>query len=99
MAKKIDYVYEVVRMMQALVSESDIAYDRWKEFFDNGYNSGGADELTNAELSNAGIELTAAQFTSVINFLQQFDNLITNQTVTESDYSATLNSVRRIETP
>lgn len=96
MAKKIDYVNEVIRMVKALGAEADVVSERHKEYFDNGFNSGGAAAITDLDLSNANIELTAAQFSTVVTFIQQFDNLMTNQVVTEADYMATINLVRRV---
>ena len=62
-----------------------------KAYFDNGFGSGGAKEITDLDLEPVGI--TAAELTAYITFLQQLDNLFNNGAVTQSQYSVSVNNV------
>ena len=63
------------------------------QYFDNTYNSGGADEIIDADLTNYN-GLTAAEVGSVITAFQQIDNYFNNAAVTTGDYAVTYNAVR-----
>ena len=62
-------------------------------YFDNTYNSGGGDELVDADLSGA-FNFSAADASSGITLLQQFINFLQNDDVTKGDYASTLNKLR-----
>lgn len=63
------------------------------QYFDNTYNSGGADQIIDADLSNYN-GLTAAEVGSVITAFQQLANYFNNAAVTTGDYAVTYNAVR-----
>lgn len=91
--RKRDFLRHVVRRAQELIAIVDDVADLENEYFDNGYNSGGANEVTAGDA--AVHDLTAAQFGSLITVLQQVDKLMTNQVTTQGDYIANLNAARR----
>lgn len=91
--RKKAFIRHVVRRVQEMVAIADDVADLENEYFDNGYNSGGGDAVTDGDM--AIHDLTAAQFGSLITVMQQFDKLMTNQVVTQGDYIANLNAARR----
>lgn len=66
------------------------------QYFDNGFNSGGSDEIIDADLTGFN-GITAAQVASVITYLQQQNNMYQNVAVVQGDYSVTLNTVRSVQ--
>ena len=62
-------------------------------YFDNGYNSGGADELVTGDISSV-YNFTGAEVGDLVTLLQQFNNFHGNSAVTTGDYGATLNKIR-----
>jgi len=87
------FIIDLIRDSQDLVNVADKLADQNKEYFDSGYNGGGADAIADADL--AVHDMTAAEFTSYITLIQQLDNFMTNAAVTTGDYKATLNKMRR----
>jgi hypothetical protein len=63
-----------------------------KAYFDKGLGSGGSNEITQADLDNAGINLS--DFTSLITLFEQLNNFASNQPVVQGDYISTLNKIR-----
>lgn len=62
-------------------------------YADREYGSGGADEITDADLESLGI--TAVELAAFITPLAlQLVNFVSNQPVTQGDYSVTLNKLR-----
>ena len=97
MTQKIQYVREVIRMTRALANEAGIVAARHKEYFDNGYGPAGADELVQADLDAAGLDLSVTEFTATITMLEQFKNYSGNLAVVQGDYLGTMNTVRRAD--
>jgi hypothetical protein len=64
-----------------------------EEYFDNGYNSGGADEIVDGDLTDFAI--TATELGNGITLFQQLDNFFGNSAVSTGDYRATVNMLRR----
>lgn len=93
MSRKTQYVENIMKIMEYLGQVGDVAADRHKEYFDRTYGSGGANEIVDADLT--AYDLTAAEFTSAVTLLEQVKNLVGNSAVTQADYAATLNKVRR----
>jgi len=91
--RKAAYIVDVLRQAQALVEVADQLADLDNEYFDNGYNSGGANEIVDANM--AVHDMTAAQFASLVTVMQQVDKLLTNQATTTGDYILNLNAARR----
>lgn len=91
--QKTAFIVELIRDAQALAPIMDKLSDRNKEYFDSGYNGGGADAIVDGDVSL--YDITAAQFTSYITLMQQLDNLFGNAAVTTGDYAATINALRR----
>lgn len=61
-------------------------------YFKNGFNSGGANEIVNGDVS--ANNLTAAKVASAITMAQQLANFFGNAAVTQGDYEATLQQIR-----
>ena len=64
-------------------------------YFDGAYGVGGANEILDADLTEAGI--TASELAGLITFLQQLDNLWDNAAVAQGDYSASVNAVANVQ--
>lgn len=59
-----------------------------------GYQSGGSDQISDLDLSNAGISLTSAQFSAAVTVLGDFLNFCNNGAVTARDRKTDLNRAR-----
>lgn len=92
-AKKTAYIRDLVRYMQELDTKFDDAPDIENEYFDLGYNSGGANAIIDADVIN--YNLTAANMASAITLVQQIKNLAGNTAVTTGDYALTTNIFKR----
>jgi hypothetical protein len=77
----------------ALAQSFDNANTLISAYFDRGYGSGGANELTSNDLAAVG--LTPAQVASAITLFQQLQAMRNNGAVVPADYDATLNMLRQ----
>lgn len=91
--RKIAYLRDLIRVMQELDTIFDNAPDIENEYFDLGYNSGGARQVIDADVAQWG--LTAANIGSGITLIQQVKNLAGNTAVTTGDYALTTNVFKR----
>ena len=64
-----------------------------KSYFDNGYNTGGT-AITEPEIQELYPNMSLADFQGAINLMDQMNNLMSNSTVTASDWLSTVNKVR-----
>jgi hypothetical protein len=81
MSAKVQYVRALQEQaVNALANVNDVVSELENIYFDEGYNSGGADPI--------------AEVGSIITLLQQFQNFTGNAAVTTGDYAATLNTTR-----
>lgn len=92
MSKKNEFVNEFKLQATSLAQIIARCEELEDIYFDRGYNSGGADAITDADISSTG--LTAAQVGSLITLGQQIVNFRDNAAVTTGDYGATLNVAR-----
>lgn len=92
-AKKTAFVRHMVRRIQELDTIFDEAPDIESEFFDLGYNSGGANAIVDADV--AVYNLTAADIGNGITLLQQCKNMESGAAVTTGNYGATTNVFKR----
>jgi len=92
MSKKIAYTIEVQKQMAALAKAYEAVQALRELYFDRGYNSGGADAIADADISSTG--LTAANLSSAITAIEQYENFVENSAVTAGDYYATMNIAR-----
>ena len=96
MTNKKLYVHQLVTeinpMLVALTEKVPMLY---KAYFDNGFNSGGANAITDQDLSDQ-YALTAADIGAAITLLENLDKLLGADTgaVFNSDYAATINKIR-----
>lgn len=63
-------------------------------YFDSGFNSGGSDEILDADVVNANV--TAAEIGDFINFSTHLAALLNNQEPFQADWSVNLNKMRRV---
>ena len=91
--KKTAFIRQVVSDCQALANLGREWANYDNEYFDNGYNSAGANEITDANV--AAYDMTAAQFTNLITLMQNFEKLRTNQVPTTGDYASHLHAILR----
>lgn len=94
--RKKEYVLDLAKTIKKLSEVADIVSERHKEYFDNGYNTGGADPITDLDLSSNNIDLTAANVGTVITMIDELNKFFTNQAVTTGDHLASINVIRRI---
>ena len=95
--QKAAYIRDMLSHMHTLISVTDDLPELENMYFDNGYGSGGADEIIQTDLDKN--DITVAEFTNLITLVQQLKNFTGNAVVTQSDYAATLNAVRHAPTP
>ncbi len=87
------YIQQIITTATALAQSFDNANVLINVYFDRGYNSGGANELTSADLESTN--LTVGQVASAITLFQQLQALRSGGTISAGDYDATLNTLRR----
>jgi len=75
-----------------LAQIADDCPDLFKLFWDRGYNAGGAHEFTDEVLSPIGLK--AADITSMITLVEQFDNFANARAAAVTDYKSTMNKMR-----
>ena len=95
MSRKTAYIEDIMRVVNTLSKYiTDRGPELHKMYFDNGYNSGGSDEITDADIQALYPDVTAADFTAGITLIGELNNFTGNQPVTQADYLATLNKLR-----
>jgi hypothetical protein len=70
------------------------AEDLHKAFFDRGLNTGGNNELVDTDIQE-NTTLTATDVSAGITLIEQLKNFANNLPVTQGDYKATINRLRR----
>jgi hypothetical protein len=93
---KATLVQSMVNSGTAIAQAHEALQAAYSIYFDNGYNSGGALPISDADLTGAGFPFTAAQLGSLVTFAEQLNNLMEGQATTPADYSATLNVIRSV---
>ncbi len=92
MANKITYGAMAQIISNRLANAIDEGINLENVYFDRGYNSGGGNDIIDADIESLGI--TASNLAAFITLVQQLQNFANNQTVTEADYDSTLNIMR-----
>lgn len=92
MTRKSEFVEDMQQDMNLLGRLVDHARSLVKQWFAEGYNSGGADELVIGDLS--GTSLLVADVTAGITLLQQLVALNDNTALTQADYATTIAKLR-----
>ena len=93
MANKDGFAYDIILRMRRLAEVADVGDSLAKEWSDSGFGSGGGNEIVDGDLTD--YQISAADLTAAITLLQQFNNFVGNDPVTQGDYMSTLNKVRR----
>lgn len=86
------FAQRIIEQSLTLVRAINTASDTEQIYFDEGFNSGGADPIVDGDVSGLGV--TAAQLAAFITLSQQLQNFADNAAVTTGDYRATLNGLR-----
>lgn len=93
MSQKITFVENRLQATaNSLAQAIDALRDAETVYFDRGYNSGGSNPITDADISALGV--TAANVASMITLAQQLIKFADNLAVTQGDYDSTLNVMR-----
>jgi hypothetical protein len=87
------FIRQTTTTATALAQSFDTANVLIAAYFDRGYGSGGANELTTNDLVAVG--LSPAQIASAITLFQQLQALRNGGAVMPADYDATLNNLRQ----
>lgn len=87
--QKTAFIVDVLRNAQALANLMDNLEPHENEYFDNSYST----EIIQADLD--AFDITVAEFQAYITMNQQAQNFFFNAVVTQGDYAATLNALRR----
>ena len=96
MSRKSAYIEAFLRNANSIATVMDALLPYAQEYFNNGYNGGGSDPITNADLIS--YDITEANFTNMVTTLEQMEKFFSNQGVTTGDYRANVNQVRRAVT-
>ena len=92
-AKKVAFIRHLIRRMQELDTIFDEAPDIESEYFDLGYNVGGANPIVDADVTT--YVLTATDIGNAITLIQQCKNMESGAAVTTGNYGATTNVFKR----
>jgi hypothetical protein len=87
------FIIDMIRTGQALVAIVDKLKDQDTEYFNAGYNGGGADEILDADLTPH--DMTAAEFTNYVTLIEQLIDFANGDPVAQAVYISTLNQLRR----
>lgn len=93
MTQKQTYISQSLTAATQLQAIANQLIDFSTPYFPRGYNAGGADPITDADLTAYGI--TAADFTNLITLTADLDKFLTNQAVSTGDRAAVLAKLRR----
>ncbi len=92
-----------VRLMQQEINRLAGSYYKLIQFesiyFDRGFNSGGADAISDSDLDGSVVgdtntNITASELGSGITMIQQLKNFVTNAAVVQGDYESTISNLR-----
>lgn len=92
MATKLTFAGKAQDSATTMANIGDQLADLYSVYFDRGYNSGGANPITDDDLASLG--MTAVQLGNLITLAEQFANFLGNAAVAQDDYDVTLNAIR-----
>jgi hypothetical protein len=92
MATKLTFASKAQDLATTLAHASNDLDDLVTVYFDEGFDSGGADPIANGDIESLGI--TAVELGSMITFAQQFNDFLNNAAVATLDRDPTLNAMR-----
>jgi hypothetical protein len=92
MATKLTFASKAQSLATILAQASNDLDDLVTVYFDEGFDSGGADPIANGDIESLGI--TAVELGSMITFAQQFNDFLNNAAVATLDRDPTLNAMR-----
>jgi hypothetical protein len=90
--RKIKFVNNLQAKLTGLASIVDDIDTLREVYLDRGYESGGSDEITAPDIE--GMDLSLAEVSEIATLLVDLNKFIKNQTVTQTDRSATLSKFR-----
>lgn len=89
--RKEAYIADAMLKSKTITEVKNFVRTLEKQYFDNTYNSGGADEILNADLT--AYDITATQFGDYMNVVTELKKLFFNEAVTQGDYAKSLNVI------
>lgn len=89
---KLNFARQLQEDAGNLAQLKDRIMTRYGIYFDRGYNSGGANPITDSDVAELG--LTATQVGDWITLIEQLGNFFGNSAVITADYDATTNKIR-----
>lgn len=92
MATKLTFAGQAQASATTMANIGDQLADLHSVYFDRGYNSGGANPITDDDLASLG--MTAVQLGNLITLAEHFANFLGNSAVAQADYDVTLNAIR-----
>lgn len=92
MATKLTFAGKAQTLATTLAQASNDLDDLITVYFDEGFDSGGADPIANGDIESLGI--TAVELGNMITFAQQFNDFLNNAVVATLDRDPTLNAMR-----
>jgi len=94
--QKLNFVTSVASLAGTLINAKYLADQLYAQYFDNGYNSGGADELIAGDLTGSEFEgLAIADITNGITAIENLVKYFENQAVTQGDYLSNFNQLKK----
>lgn len=90
--RKVTFAKQCQDAATSLAIAADAAADLYSIYFDRGYNSGGADPITDADLE--AHEITAAEISSFMSMAENLALFLNNGSPAQSDYDSSLNKLR-----
>ena len=92
MATKLTFSSKAQSLATTLAQASNDLDDLVTVYYDEGFNSGGADPIANGNIESLGI--TAVELGNMITFAEQFNDFLNNAAVATLDRDPTLNAMR-----
>jgi hypothetical protein len=92
MATKLTFASKAQSLATVLAQASNNLDDLVTVYFDEGFDSSGADPIANGDIESLGI--TAVELGSMITFAEQFNDFLNNAAVATLDRDPTLNRMR-----
>lgn len=94
--QKLNFVTAITSLSGTLLNAKYLADQIYAQYFDNGYNSGGADELVVGDLAGSEFEgLDIADITAGITAIENLVKYFGNEIAVQADYLATYNQLKK----
>ena len=91
-SKKFQFAQMVMNYCTAVAQNADHGINARTVYNDRGYPPSGSNPITDGDVS--GLEITAAMLELAMQFFENFEKMLDNQSITTADYDSTLNNMR-----